>query len=765
MPSLDDLLAAYVEHRLRTGETIAPETLCPDDTEMLEALRAAIRTYEALDATMTTPSTRPAPTTAPPPKIEGFRVVERIGGGGGGDIFKVEDSALGRIVAAKVLRPDHGLCTTVEDFLREARALALFDDPRIVRLYEVRADTDPPVLLMEYVDGFELGAIGQSLEYGQRARIMAEVAEAVAGAHRKGLQHRDLKPGNILVDRDLKPRLLDFGLSSGEPFAGHGKGTPAYMAPEQLKTGRPIDDRTDVYSLGVVLYELLCGVAPFCGETIDELKEDILAGSPYLPIEIEPTVPEPLQAIALKAMELDPSQRYGSAAEMALDLRRYLERRPVLARPSLYRDALGQRLRNHLGQIREWLDAKLIFPHEAQRLRQAYSRLETKEDDWILHSRALSWSQVVLYLGACLVLGGGLFFFASYVLEAVEGLLQPLVTLGLPILGLSLWALLLFERDRRAVAVAFFLAASTLFPLALLIVLREGHVLVGGADSPNQLFDDGWITNRQLQIAFLAAAVWSFWLGLRTRTTALATVSVVLAALSHLALLTDFGLRRWFEEGSWDRLAFGLVPLLLIFIAAGGWMEKRRRPSFASPLYFAGAGLLVLALELLALDGRMLSHLGLAFAAAQGAGVSDPALLDTVAAMVFNGALIYGAAWVMERLESPLLSGPAVMLYMISPFAILEPIWYLNHTAEYTVRYSWLYLVMALIITALSHYRQRKSFYLAGLTNTGAALWQITNRNEWWDNPTWATVVIAVGLAVLAAGYGLDTRERNRRRV
>ncbi len=758
MPTLDDLLVAYVEHRLRTGEAPAPEILCADDPEMLDALRKAIQAYEQLDATMTSPPRAQASATALP-DIEGFRVVERIGSGGGGDVFKVEDTKLGRLVAAKTLRLDRGLHATVEDFLREARALALFDDPRIVRLFEIRADADPPVLLMEYVDGFELGAIGHSLEYQQRAKIMAEVAEAVEGAHRKGLQHRDLKPANILVDRDLKPRLLDFGLSTGEPFSGHGRGTPAYMAPEQLETGRPLDQRTDVYSLGVVLYELLCGVRPFEAESIERTTAAILEGSPRLPVEIEPSVPEPLQAIALKAMERDPSERYSSAGEMALDLRRFLQQRPVLARPSLYHIALSQRIRDHLEQIREWLALKLVYAHEAERLDRVYRQLESREDDWILHSRLLSWSQIVLYLGACLLLGGGLFFFSSYVLEAVEGVVRPLVTLGLPILGLGFSALLLLERDRRSVAVAFFLAATTLLPLALLILLREGHLLAGAADSPHQLFDDGWITNRQLQLAFLVAALCALWLGLRTRTLALATLSIVLVSLFHLGLLTDLGLRRWFEEGLWDRLAFGLAPLLLVFFASGAWMEKRRRPWFASPGYFAVAVLFVAVLELLTLNGRLLAHVGLTLAGALAAEISDPTLLDTVVAMVFNGGLIYLSGWLMERFGSPLMRSPAAMLCTVAPFAILEPVFYLNHTAEYSVRFCWLYLVIALGITALSHFRQRKTFYLAGLTNTGAALWQITSRNEWWDNPTWATVVIAVGLAVLAGGFGLDSHE------
>ena len=248
--------------------------------------------------------------------------MERIGRGGAGDVFKLEDETLGRVVAAKVLRADSPLLATVADFLREARALALFDDPRIVRLLEYRPG-DTPVLLMEHVDGFPLDEIGPSLSFAQRARLLAEVARALDRAHGLGLQHRDLKPGHILVDARLAPKILDFGLSRGEPDRGHGVGTPAYMSPEQLDAGRPIDARSDVYALGVILYELLCGLPPERGE-----------GAPALPSEIDPAVPEPLQAIALQAMSADPADRYRSAGEMALDLERWLDGRPVQARPA-----------------------------------------------------------------------------------------------------------------------------------------------------------------------------------------------------------------------------------------------------------------------------------------------------------------------------------------------------------------------------------------------------------------------------------------------
>lgn len=767
-PVVDELLARYVEQHYRTGAAPDPEVLCSENPELVADLRQAVRRFFELETTLRGQAgeleTSAGPSSDPAPDIEGFRTIERIGGGGGGDVYKLEDLELGRIVAAKVLRGDRGLKATAADFLREARALALFDDSRIVRLFELRSELDPPVLLMEYIDGFELGDIGRSLEYSQRARIMAEVADAVDGAHRRGIVHRDLKPANILVDHQLKPRLLDFGLSADDNEGGFGRGTPAYMAPEQLVPGSGVVGRlADVYSLGVVLYELLCGALPFEGASTDELVRNILEAKAKLPMELDSSVPEPLQAIALKAMEHDRADRYQSAGELASDLRRFITGQPVLARPTLYQAALGQRVRPHLQHVKEWLRLKLIYPHEALNLQTAYRRLDNREDDWILHGRALSWSQITLYLGAFLLLCGSLFFFASYSLHAVEGVLRPLLTLGLPVVGLSFVGFVLLGRKRRAVAVAFLLAGALLLPLMLLILIREAGLFAVVPGSAGQLFEDAWISNRQLQLAFIVAALWSFRLALKTRTAALSVAWVVVLAALHLAVVADFGLRTWLEEGRWDLLATGLLPLLLFYLGIAICAERRGWDWLAGPVYHVSAGLLVVILELLALDGRLSELIGVTFSGIQPENVSSPLLLDTIIAMVFNGGLVYGVGWLMDRYGTALMRGPAAVLFVISPFLMLEPILYLNATAEYSVRLCWLYLAIALTITLLSHVRQRKSFYVAGLVNTGMALWQITSRNEWFDEPVWATMVLVVGLAVLVAGYALDREERTRR--
>ena len=155
-----------------------------------------------------------------------------------------------------------------------------------------------------------------------------------------------------MVDAQLVPRILDFGLSGGDPRAGHLKGTLQYIAPEQLEPSQPIDARTDVYALGVILYELLCGRPPYTGDADGTSSPASGAGSRGCRSSSSPTSRKPLQAIALKAMERDPAHRYQSARDMAAGSRRFLDGRAVLARPSLYATTLGDRTAAHLAHHR-----------------------------------------------------------------------------------------------------------------------------------------------------------------------------------------------------------------------------------------------------------------------------------------------------------------------------------------------------------------------------------------------------------------------------
>jgi serine/threonine protein kinase len=768
-PDLEARFERWVSRHVADGTRLDPAVVCADRPELAAPLARLIEEYltlwSTLDGVGDAADTPDTVRDGPLPVFDGFRTIERLATGGMGEVYKLHDIKLNRVVAAKVLRADRHRATSVNDFLKEARTLALFRDQRIVQIHEFRPDATPPVLIMEYVDGFELGRIGPSLEFPQRARILREVCEAIHHAHSLGLQHRDLKGSNIMLDSQLRPRILDFGLSAGDPSRGHFRGTPRYLAPEQLDPSMAIDARTDVYALGAVLYELLCGAAPFDGRDERELLAAVRAGTPRLPVEIEPRAPEPLQAIALKALERNPGDRYSSAREMALDLGRYLEGRPVLARPSQYVSVLATRVRPHLQQIEDWLRLKLIYAHEATTLRSAYRHLDRREDDWIGESRSLSYSQIALYLGAFVLMCGSLFYFyARQLNEDLTGVKEPLIVLGLPFVGLNLAAHVLARRDHKAVSVAFYLGGVSLLPLFLLILFHETRLLAVPDRTPGQLFDSG-VSNLQLQVTVLAAWAWSAWLALRTRTIALSTVFAVLTLLLVLSVLGDYGLRAWLENSQWHLLALHLLPLVPLYGLLGYGLERSGRAWFGRPLYTAAGLSLVVVMELLAQDGKLAGYLGgLSLHRFQPLRVSDPLLLNTLAGMSLNGLLFYGCASVADSRGTEHMKTAAWLLFTLSPFAILEPLAYLNQTAEYSRVFDWSYLALALVMALLSHRRQRKSFYYAGLVNSGFAFWLIADHNQWFDHPWWAVALVVAGLAVLVTGFGLDARERRRQR-
>jgi len=759
---LEARLARLIEHHAEHGTLPDVESAVGDRPELARPLQELARQYLQLAAELDTASPYDGTDSQTPEAdfaIGGFRTIERIGRGGMGDVYKLHDVTLDRVVAAKVLRGE-GRTSRLSALLREAKSMALFSDPRIVRIFELRAESDPPVIIMEHVEGFELGRVGPSLEFRQRAALIRDVCEAIHHAHALGIQHRDLKSSNIMVDGRLQPKILDFGLSDGDPSSGHLRGTPAYVAPEQLDPSRPIDARTDVYALGVVFYELLSGTLPYTGGSDAEILSAIRTARPRLPVEIDSKVPEPLQAIALKAMERDPADRYQSAREMSLDLTRWIDGLPVTARPTQYASTLQARVRPHLDAVTEWLRLKLIYPHEAVRLQSAYRQLEAREDDWIVASRALTPSQIALYLGAFLLLAGGLFYFAAHRLYGgTEGRVEPFLVLGLPFLGLNLAGRLLYRRERRAVAVAFLLAGVSLLPLFLLIWFHETGWWSAPAESSNQLFEEA-VSNRQLQITVAAACMWAGWLAFRTRTGALSTVSALLIFLMALAVLADFGLRGWFEDGEFDLFALHLAPLVAVYAALAAWFERDRATWFARPLYVGAAVTLLLVLDLLALDGEMFRHLGPSLSPLNPPDVSDPLLIDTVAALSLNGVLFYLVAELVERRGTEIMASAGHLLFILSPFSMLEPLGYLSATGEYSLRFDWFYLVLAVAIAALSYRRQRRSFYYAGVINTGFALYYIAEHHEWFKEPAWAIAVVTAGLVALGTGFLLDRRRR-----
>ncbi len=269
-----------------------------------------------------------------------FEFIEHIGCGHFGDVFKAMDSRLQRLVAVKVPRTGDLTPAARAAFVREARTAAKLRHPHIVTVHEVMTIGETICIASELIEGVNLADLIASRRFEPRraAEICARVADALHHAHEQGVIHRDLKPRNIMLDGSGEPHLLDFGLAkqSASEFTitnvGDILGTPAYMSPEQARgEAGSADRRTDVYSLGVTLYEMLTGVRPFQGE-MRGLIYQILHEEPQTPRRLVPEIPRDLETICLKAMSKNPAARYATSADMAADLRHFLAGEPIQAR-------------------------------------------------------------------------------------------------------------------------------------------------------------------------------------------------------------------------------------------------------------------------------------------------------------------------------------------------------------------------------------------------------------------------------------------------
>jgi serine/threonine protein kinase/formylglycine-generating enzyme required for sulfatase activity len=284
------------------------------------------------------------------PHLEAYQLLGEIARGGMGVVYKARQPGLNRFVALKMIRAAEAADPeALARFRTEAAAVASLRHPNIVQIYEVgewqagASSPSVPFLSLEFVDG---GSLQQRFAAGvlppqQAAALLETVASAVHHAHEQGILHRDLKPANVLLTADGTPKITDFGLAKrlGEDSDGHTRtgavlGTPAYMAPEQAggKT-QAVGPTADIYALGTILYEALTGRPPFQGESLLHTLELVRTQEPVPPRRLQPKVPRDLETICLKCLRKEPGHRYASAEVLAEDLRRFLDGRPIQARP------------------------------------------------------------------------------------------------------------------------------------------------------------------------------------------------------------------------------------------------------------------------------------------------------------------------------------------------------------------------------------------------------------------------------------------------
>jgi serine/threonine protein kinase len=675
--------------------------------EALERIRAGLRVrqLQALGAGVAIP-----PEDAPL-HLPGFRIERKLGEGGLGVVYAARDEKLDRRVAIKVLRrgADVQVRRRVMD---EARKAAALGGSSCVTVYSVLDEADPPAIVMEWVEGYPLDRFAEKLNDGQKARLLREVARGLAAAHARGLIHRDLKPDNVMVGPDMRPRILDFGLAlSLEEASRQGRGfegTPLYASPEQV-LDRPVGAASDVFSFGSLMFKVLTGRPPFVGSTVGEVLEAIATTAPPFLRDLTLGVPEDLQAICLACLAWNPADR-PTASDLVLELGRFLVGEPVRLRPKLYDDLLRRSISEYSGQARAWESQNIISREERDSLEVVHRRLLADEDHWIIDARRITPLQTILSGATWLTVVGTVLM--VWLLRDDLGapgrwLLPAFFTVALLAGGH------VARREREPLVAATFLAGATLsIAPCTLAILAELGWFARGPEQVTQLFD-GMFTNQQVlsaSLTALAVSVFGFW---RLRMTGFAWTTAALATTSYLSLLLLFN---WLEQDP-EIQALWCLPLVAMEPVALG-LERLGRARWTTPFHLVALVVLVAGLDIIAWHGPTLEMLGV--------NAERWPFFDSerqfAFSMVLNGLLFLGLMLGTERAASLDLRRASKLFEVLAIVHILGALYgnATSHRQDLHVRVDvWVYLGAALGFAVLAPLRSRWRLLVGGLAGCG----------------------------------------------
>ena len=676
------------------------------------------------------------------PQLPGFRIERKLGEGGLGVVYAAHDEKLNRRVVIKVLRR-HADEQVRRRVLNEARHTAALGDPAVVTVFSVLDETDPPAIVMEFVEGYSLDRFAAQLNFEQKARLLREVARGLSVAHARGLIHRDLKPDNVIVGPDMRPRILDFGLAlSLEEASRQGRGfegTPLYASPEQAN-GEALSPASDVFSFGSLMFKVLTGKAPFAGASISQVLEAIVTTAPPFLREVAVGVPEDLQAICLACLAWNPADR-PSAELVALELGRFLVGEPVRLKPKLYDDLLRRAISEHSNQAEAWASQSIISREERDALDIIHRRLLADEDHWIIDARRITPLQAILSAATWLTVVATVltvWMLRDELAPPWRWLLPTFFTTALLLAGNFA------RRGRENLAAATFLAGAALaIAPATLALLAEMHWFSTPPPAVTQLFPDTF-TNQQVLAASLTALAVSVFGLCRLKMTGFAWTTATLVTTSYISLLLRFN---WLEQKPEIQALWCLPLALMEFVALA--LERAGRVRWTMPFHLIALGALVIGLDVVALKGPTLEMLGVT----SGRWSYFDHERQVAFSVVLNGLLFLAVMLLGERSTSLDLRRASKWLEVLAILHTISALFAnaMDHEGKPLVRVDvWLYLAAALFFAILAPFRSRWRMLVGGLMGCGLGSYLLVHLNLVARKP----FIIGLGLLGLVVALG-----------
>ena len=790
-----EMIEGYVKNQLSQDERTAVEQHVNQCQQCSQNLREAMENESLLSQIHThqvsmlaypvekSPALPPAMTTEQAQEIVGaqYTIVKRIGQGTSGQVFQAMDPALDRLVAIKFLRQQTASESSRTDEWREGKFMSRADHPNIAHIYHIGRHEGIRYIVMEWIDGLPLTQAWEREPLSKRLNLFTQVLDAVNTAHKKGIVHRDIKPSNILVNAAGQVKVLDFGIAlavEGPREDAHlYRGTPAYSAPEQITDPRVIGPVTDVFVLGILLYQLLTDTLPFAQADSRELFEAICSHHPELPSAIQESVPLPLQNICLKALEKNPNHRYRDADAMAGDISRYLRGEKVWSRPGFVNDQVQQEIFYHRQRLEVWHHNGLITEKEYDRLENIYERVVAPTDLSIIEARKLSLSQVCLYLGGwIIVLGCAALLLSQW--EHIPRSFRPVPAIVSVLLMLTTGKYLWTHHQTR-LSVGFLATGCLLLPVAALITL--GHYSLFdpldypmGSESVAQWFpgyppaEENTATasfvlgNLQLLIGsglWISASL-LFLKIIRS------SIFVIFSILSFLALLSVLYIISGMldADNPWQLHVIALRYLYpgIIFFAAGTFLDRKKQTKYAWPLSCVGLFFIVGSLSVIAQSESTLffcawpdtESVPLWYKNVITSISQDNRAQIIALGFIANGLFYLLLAWVCRRQGTRLHRTLGLIFNWLGPLHLLSCLRVLDQFSSGTHQdvYRFLLPAASLAFVFGSVSRQMKSFVFSGLAGLAVSVQKITS--EYFEDVfTWPIALIVVGFCFMLLSW------------